>query len=73
MAREVRRKRTKEKKQQKKKKAKSDREKLEKEGLKRNRTQLVIRDWLKGGSMRLANQGEGQVEKKQGKPKKGIG
>ena len=73
VAREVRRKRTKEKKQQKEKKAKSDREKLEKEGLKRNKNQLVIRDWLKGGSMRLANQGESRGAKKQGKPKKGIG
>ena len=73
VAREVRRKKTKENKQKKEKQAKLVREKLEKEGLKRNKNQLVLRDWLKGGSMRLANQGEGQVEKKQGKPKKGIG
>ena len=73
MAREVRRKKTKENKQKKEKQAKLVREKLEKEGLKRNKNQLVLRDWLKGGSMRLANQGEGQVVKKQGKPKKGNG
>ena len=64
---------TKEKKQKREKKVKSDRDKLEKEGLKRNKNQLVIRDWLKGGSMRLANQGESRGAKKQGKPKKGIG
>ena len=69
----MRRKKTKEKKQKREKKAKSDRDKLEKEGLKRNKNQLVIRDWLKGGSMRLANQGESRGDKKRGKPKKGIG
>ena len=73
VAREVRRKKTKENKQKKEKKAKLVREKLEKEGLKRYKNQLVIRDWLKGGSMKLANQCEGQVVKKHGKPKKGIG
>ena len=73
VAREVRRRRTKENKLKKEKKAKLAREKLENEGMKRNKNQLVLRDWLKGGSMKLANQGEGQVVKKQGKPKKGIG
>ena len=48
-------------------------EKLESEGKKRNKNKLVLRDWLKGGSMKLANQGGGQVVKKQGKPKKGNG
>ena len=73
VAREVRRKRTKENKQKKEKKAKLAMEKLEKEGLKRNKNQLVLRDWLKGGSMKLPNQGENQGIKKQGKPEKGIG
>ena len=73
MAREVRRKRTKENKLKKEKKAKLAKEKLEKEGLKRNKNQLLLRDWLRGGSMKLPNQGENQGGKKQGKNKKGIG
>ena len=73
VAREVRRKRTKENKLKKEKNEKLAKEKLEKEGLKRNKNQLVLRDWLKGGSMKLPNQGENQGVKKQGKPKKGIG
>ena len=73
MAREVRRKRTKENKLKKEKKAKAAKEKLEKEGLRRNKNQLVLRDWLKGGSMRLPKQGENRGAKKQGQPKKGIG
>ena len=73
VAREVRRKRTKENKLKKEKKAKLAKEKLEKESLKRNKNQLVLRDWLRGGSMKLPNQGENQGGKKQGKTKKGIG
>ena len=73
LARKVRRKRTKENKLKKEKKAKLAKEKLEKEGLKRNKNQLVLRDWLRRGSMKLPNQGENQGVKKQGKPKKGIG
>ena len=49
------------------------REKLEKEGRKRNKNQLVLRDWLQGGSMKLPEQGRDGGGKKQGKMKKGIG
>ena len=76
VAREARRKRTKENKLKKAKKAKVAKEKLEQEGLKRNKNQLVLRDWLRGGSMKLPKQGEnrgGKKEGKKGKPKKGIG
>ena len=73
VAREARRKRTKENKLKKAKKAKVAKEKLEQEGLKRNKNQLVLRDWLKGGSMKLPKQGEKRGGKKEGKPKKGIG
>ena len=73
VAREVRRKRTKENKLKKAKKAKLAKEKLEQEGLKRNKNQLVLRDWLRGGSMKLPKQGENRGGKKEGKPKKGIG
>ena len=55
VAREVRRKRTKENKLKKAKKAKLAKEKLEQEGLKRNKNQLVLRDWLRGGSMKMQN------------------
>ena len=48
------------------------REKLEKEGMKRNKNQLVLRDWLKGGSMKLPDQGGNWGGKKQGKTKKEI-
>ena len=57
----------------KEKKAKLAREKLENEGMKRNKNQLVLRDWLKGGSMKLPEQGRYGGGKKQGKTKKGIG
>ena len=73
VAREVRRKRTKENKLKKEKKEKLAKEKLEKEGLKRNKNQLVLREWLRGGSMVLPNQGETRGGKKQGGTKKGIG
>ena len=73
MAREVRRKRTKENKLKKEKKDKLAKEKLEKEGLKRNKNQLVLREWLKGGSMVLPNQGGTRGGKKPGGTKKGIG
>ena len=73
VAREVRRKRTKENKLKKEKKAKLAKEKLEKEGLKHNKNQLVLRDWLRGGSMKLPKQSENRGGKKQGKTKKGIG
>ena len=46
---------------------------MENEGLKRNKNQLVLRDWLRRGSMKLPNQGENRGGKKQGKTKKGIG
>ena len=48
-------------------------EKLEKESMKRNKNQLVLREWLKGGSMKLPDQGGYRGGKKQGKTKKGIG
>ena len=73
VAREVRRKRTKENKLKKEKTAKLAKEKLEKESLKRNKNQLVLRDWLRGGSMKLPEQGENRRGKKQGKTKKGVG
>ena len=72
VAREVRRKRTKENKLKKEKKVKLAKEKLENEGMKRNKNQLVLRDWLKGGSMKLPDQGGHWRGKKQGKTKKGI-
>ena len=43
------------------------REKLENEGMKRNKNQLVLRDWLKGGSLKLPEQGRYGGGKKQGK------
>ena len=73
VAREVRRKKTKENKLKKEKKAKAAREELEKEGLRRNKNQQILRDWLRGGSMKLPKQGESRGAKKQGQPKKGIG
>ena len=73
VAREVRRKRTKENRVIREKKAKIAKEKLENEGRRRNKNQQVLRDWLKGGSMRLPKQGETRGAKKQGQPKKGIG
>ena len=73
MAREVRRKKTKENKLKKEKKAKAAKEELEKEGLRRNKNQQILRDWLKGGRMRLPTHGESQGSKKWGQPKKGIG
>ena len=73
VAREVRRKRTKENRLIREKKAKIAKEKLENEGRRRNKNQQVLRDWLKGGSMRLPKQGETRGAKKQGQPKKGIG
>ena len=73
VAREVRRKRTKDNKIKKDKKEKLAKEKLEKEGLKCNKNQLVLREWLKGGSMTLPNQGGTQGGKKRGKTEKGIG
>ena len=73
VAREVRRKRTKENRAIREKKAKIAKEKLENEGRRRNKNQQVLRDWLKGGSMRLPKQGETLGAKKQGQPKKGIG
>ena len=73
MAREVRRKKTKENKLKKEKRAKAAREELEKEGFRRNKNQQILRDWLKGGSMKLPTQGESLGSKKQGKPRKGIG
>ena len=72
MAREVRRKKTKENKLKKEKKAKAAKEELEKEGLRRNKNQQILRDWLKGGSMKLPTQGESRGSKKQGQPRKGI-
>ena len=48
-------------------------DKLEKESLKRNKNQLVLRDWLRGGSMKLPDQGENRRGKKQRKTKKGVG
>ena len=72
VAREVRRQRTKENKLKKEKKVKLAKEKLENEGMKRNKNQLVLRDWLKKGSMKLPDQGENRGGKKQGKTKKGI-
>ena len=69
----MRRKRTKENKLNKEKKAKLVREKLENEGMKRNKNQLLLREWLKGGSMKLPEQGRYRGGKKQGKTKKGIG
>ena len=63
VAREVRRQRTKENKLKKEKKEKLAKEKLEKEGLKRIKNQLVLREWLKGGSMVLPNQGGTGEEK----------
>ena len=72
VAREVRRKRTKENKLKKEKKEKLAKEKLEKEGLKRNKNQLVLREWLRGGSIVLPNQGKTRGVKKQGGTKKGI-
>ena len=73
VAREVRRQRTKENKLKKEKK-----KKLAKEKLKRNKNQLVLRGWLKGGSMVLPNQGgtgggKTQGGAKKGGTKKGIG
>ena len=41
--------------------------------MKCNKNQLVLRDWLKGGSMKLPEQGGYGGGKKQGKTKKGIG
>ena len=73
VAREVRRKKTKENKLKKEKKAKAAKEELEKEGLRRNKNQQILRDWLKGGSMKLPTQGESRGSKKQGQPRKGIG
>ena len=73
VAREVRRKRTKENKLKKEKKVKLAKEKLENEGKKRNKNQLVLLDWLKGGSMKLPDQDGHWGGKKQGKTKKGIG
>ena len=73
VAREVRRKRTKENKLNKEKKEKLAKEKLEKEGLKRNKNQLVLREWLRGGSMVLPKQSETRGGKNQGRTKKGIG
>ena len=73
VAREARRMRTKENKLNKAKKEKLAKEKLEQEGLKRNKNQLVLRDWLQGGSMKLPKQGDNRGGKKEGKPKKGIG
>ena len=67
VAREVRRKRTKENKLKREKKEKLAKEKLEKEGLKRNKNQLVLREWLKGGSMVLSKQGGTGGGKKQGR------
>ena len=69
----MRRKKTKENKLKKEKKAKAAREELEKEGLRRNKNQQTLRDWLRGGSMKLPKQGESRGAKKQGQPKKGIG
>ena len=37
------------------------------------KNQQVLRDWLKGGSMKLPKQGETRGAKKKGPPKKGIG
>ena len=48
-------------------------EKLENEGMKLNKNQLVLREWLKGGSMELPDQGGNWGGKKRGKTKKGIG
>ena len=73
VAREVRRKKTKENRLNREKKAKIAKEKLENEGLRRNKNQQVLRDWLKGGSMKLPKQGETRGAKRQGPPKKGIG
>ena len=75
VAREVRRKRTKENKLKREKKEKLSKEKLEKKGLKRNKNQLVLREWLKGGSMVLPKQGGtgGGKRTKKGGIKKGIG
>ena len=73
VAREVRRKKTKENRLNREKKAKMAKEKLENEGLRRTKNQLVLRDWLKGGSMKLPKQGETRGAKKKGPPKKGIG
>ena len=73
VAREVIRKRTKENKLKKEKRMKLAKEKLENEGMKLNKNQLVLREWLKGGSMKLPDQGGNWGGKKQGKTKKGIG
>ena len=73
VARDVRRKRIKENKLKKEKRMKLAKEKLENEGIKLNKNQLVLRDWLKGGSMKLPDQGGNQGGKKRGKTKKGIG
>ena len=73
LAREVRRKKTKDNKLKKEKKKKLAREKLENEGLKRNKNQMILREWLRGGSMELPKQSEARGGKDQGRAKKGIG
>ena len=73
VARDVRRKRIKENKLKKEKRMKLAKEKLENEGMKLNKNQLVLMDWLKGGSMKLPDQGGNWGGKKRGKTKKGIG
>ena len=73
VARDVRRKRMKENKLKKEKRMKLAKEKLENKGMKLNKNQLVLRDWLKGGSMKLPDQGENWGGKKRGKTKKRIG
>ena len=78
VAREVRRQKTKENKVRKAKKKKLADEKLEKEGQKRNKNQLILRGWLKGGSMVLPNQGgtgggKPRGGSRKGGVKKGIG
>ena len=73
VAREAKRKRTKDNKLKKAQKVKLAKKKLEQEGLKRNKNQLIPRDWLRGGSMKLPKQGENRGGKREGKPKKGIG
>ena len=49
------------------------RKKLEQEGLKRNKNQMILREWLRGGSMELPKQSEARGGKDQGRAKKGIG
>ena len=73
IAGEERRKKKKETKVRREKKIKQDREKLEDEGRKKNKNQLKLRDWLRGGKMNLNQQGPGCKEKQAKKTKKGIG